>query len=376
MNGAAYTQAFGALQRLLLVLEPAFGEGRWRAAHSFERLPAESRSPGHWYRFEGGGYGHVDENLNGQYLKELPPDVDPSTVIQIPGVPHLTILQTMKLLLPKMDAAQRPRFQATLDELEKTARPDREQTYLRNFQHTVYAALLASPQTLLQYLTKAADFHSGDGLIEGKASGREGAATLLVRALADAVAPEKTRGVRILGMLAAPGAQSLEDMAVRMVRDCAVNDFSAEVDEVLAALLREGNGLVEAAREGYYLPGRPESMLEFYYAALFHAAPYLRAAMVGYEIAGKNPELGRKERQRYATLANAAEEKLARVTDAMFFSVRDLDGSQFRLKRAAIQSLLAAGEQEKAEGLAMEAVDLKLFFPKPFKQALLRPDPA
>lgn len=373
MSSTAYIQAFGALQRLLLVVDPAFGEGRWRIAHSFEQLPVELRSPGHWYRFEGRGFIHVDESLNGEYVKELPAGVEAATVVEIPTTQHDTILQTMKSLLPNMDPRDRQRFQSTLDELERTSRPDRAQTYLRDFQQTAFAALLASPQTLLQHLTKVAEFHSEDGLLEGKASAREAAAALLIRTLADAIAPDASRAVRIFHMLPAPGARCMEDLAGRMVRDCIVNGFSKQVDEVLARLLREGNGRVEAVREGYHPVGHPEMMLDFYYNGLFSAAPYLRAAMVGYEIASMNPELSAKQRRRYATLANAAEEKLARATDAMMFSVRDLDGSQFRSIRAAIQSLLAVGEQRKAEGMAMEAVDLKLFFPKPGKQALLRP---
>ena len=58
----------------------------------------------------------------------------------------------------------------------------------------------------------------------------------------------------------------------------------------------------------------------------------------------------------------------------MMFWVKDLDGSQSREKRAEIQKALATGDEDKAQSLAMEAVDLKLFYPKPFKQVLLEPD--
>jgi hypothetical protein len=57
----------------------------------------------------------------------------------------------------------------------------------------------------------------------------------------------------------------------------------------------------------------------------------LRAAIVGYEVATLNPALG----------------------DAMMFAVKDLDG-----KPKGWEAL----------------VDLKLFYPKPFKQVLLQPD--
>jgi len=40
------------------------------------------------------------------------------------------------------------------------------------------------------------------------------------------------------------------------------------------------------------------------------------------------------------------------------------------LESAEIQKALpATGDERKAQGLAMEAVDLKLFYPKPFKQS-------
>ena len=116
-------------------------------------------------------------------------------------------------------------------------------------------------------------------------------------------------------------------------------------------------------------------MLDLYYFGLLGAAPYLRAAMVGYEVAALNPALSGAERKTYATRGNAAEEKLVRVSDALMFAVKDLDGSESRVKRAEIQKALATGDEDKAQGLAMEAVDLKLFYPKPFKLVLLQPDP-
>ena len=58
----------------------------------------------------------------------------------------------------------------------------------------------------------------------------------------------------------------------------------------------------------------------------------------------------------------------------MMFAMKDLDGSESRGKPVELQKALARGDEDKAQGLAMEAVDLKLFYPKPFKQVLLQPD--
>ena len=107
---------------------------------------------------------------------------------------------------------------------------------------------------------------------------------------------------------------------------------------------------------------------------LFVGEGHLRAAIVGYEVAAPNPALGDAERKTYATRGNAAEEKLVRASDAMMFAMKDLDGSESRGKPAELQKALAPGDEDKAQGLAMEAVDLKLFYPKPFKQVLLQPD--
>ena len=126
-----------------------------------------------------------------------------------------------------------------------------------------------------------------------------------------------------------------------------------------------------SAREGLYPVGHPEMMLDLYYFGLFLAAPYLRAVMVGYEVLSRKPGLSDEARQRYSIWANAAEEKLVRISDAMLFAIRDLDGSEARRRRDEIQALIQADQAEKAQGLAMSLVDLQLFFPKPFKRVLL-----
>ena len=65
--------------------------------------------------------------------------------------------------------------------------------------------------------------------------------------------------------------------------------------------MSEANGLLERAREGLHPGGHPETMLELYYFGLLSAAPYLCAAIVGYEVAALNPALGDAERKTYAT---------------------------------------------------------------------------
>src|SRR5690242_1345757 len=86
-------QAFRALQRLYVVVDPGFGEHRWRGAHEFEALPAEKRSPGHWYRFQSGhGFILVDQTFNGQWVSELPTGIDSASVNEVPAVSGIPLL--------------------------------------------------------------------------------------------------------------------------------------------------------------------------------------------------------------------------------------------------------------------------------------------
>lgn len=374
MSDHAVSQAFAALQRLLVVVDPDYGESGWQVAHSFLLLPPDKQSANHWYRGRGSGFIHVDENLNGQYVKELPADVDPASVIDLPPAQYPRVLATMKSLLPKFEDGRRPEFESRLNELTKASSPTHAQEHTRNFQFLAQAALMASQKTLLTYLRKQADFHYQTGMIQGSVTGTEAAAALLIQKLAEAIARASPAADTVFQRLVSTPVISMEQLSAYMVRDCIQNGFSQQAYEVLRAVLSEGNGLVEGAREGLHPVGHPETMLDLYYFGLLGAAPYLRAAMVGYEVAARNPALSDAERKTYATRGNAAEEKLVRVSDAMMFAVKDLDGSQSRVKRAEIQKALATGNEDKAQGLAMEAVDLKLFYPKPFKQVLLEPD--
>jgi len=370
----AVSQAFAALQRLLLVVDPDYGEDGWQVAHSLRMLPRDKQSANHWYRGRGSGFVHVDKNLNGQFVKDLPAGVDPASVIDLPPDQYPTVLETMKSQLPKFEDARRPEFESRLNELTKTASPTHARGHARNFQFLAQAALMASPETLLTYLHKQADFHYQEGMIKGSVSGSDAAAAIVIQKLAEAIVNKGPASAAVFRRLAGSPVESMEQLGAYMVRDCIQNGFGQQADEVLEAMLREGSGLVEGAREGLYPVGHLEMMLDLYYFGLVGAAPYLRAAMVGYEVAALNPELSNADRKTYATRGNAAEEKLVRVSDAMMFAVKDLDGSQSRVKRAEILAALATGDEDKAQGLAMEAVDLQLFYPKPFKQVLLQPD--
>ena len=366
--------AFGALHRLLVVVAPEGGEAGWQEAHAFNQLPEPAKKAGNWYRGIGSGFIHVDENLNGEFVKSLPADVDPETVVSLVSTNHASVLETMNALIPGIEPKLRETFQARLDALIETSSSAHPRNLVRKFREEVFTASIASTQDLLDYLAKTSEDFLSEGMVQGRVAGIEAAALLLIRRLAEAIAPEVASAKRVLMMLAAPGPVKIETVVGQFVRDCIHNGFSVHVESVLTELLREGDGLVSGAQEGYYPVGRQDMMLQLYYFGLLGAAPYLRAAMVGYEVSSQNPVLSEEQRTEKMKFANAAEEKLVRVSAAMLFAVKDLDGTEGRFKRAAIQTLLNAGDEDKAYGIAMEAVDLNLFYPKPFKKLLLTPD--
>ncbi len=367
--------AFGALHRILAVVAPEGGEAGWQEAHAFNQLPDSAKKAGNWYRGIGSGFIHVDENLNGEFVKTLPGDVDPETVVSLVSTNHASVLETMNALIPGIEPKLRETFQARLDALIETSSSAHPRNLVRKFREEVFTASIASTQNLLDYLAKTSEDFLSEGMVQGRVAGIEAAALLLIRRLAEAIAPEAASAKRVLIMLAAPGPVKIETVVGQFVRDCIHNGFSVQVESVLMELLREGDGLVSGAQEGYYPVGRQDMMLQLYYFGLLGAAPYLRAAMVGYEVSSQNPLLSEEQRTEKMVFANAAEEKLVRVSAAMLFAVKDLDGTEGRFKRAAIQTLLNAGDEDKAYGIAMEAVDLNLFYPKPFKKLLLTSDP-
>jgi hypothetical protein len=281
--------------------------------------------------------------------------------------------------LPADAGLIREHLEVLLSKLGKLAAPDHFVALTRQFRQTAFTTLLAGQDLLLEYLAKVAENDLSDNLANGEMTGRDAGAVILINALAKAISqpPEESSASdagevkRVLGMLCAPGAVSLEMMAGQFVRDCLEHGFSRHVLVALDKLRREGDQAMESAREGLYPVSHPEMMLDIYYFGLFLAAPLLRATMVGYEVVSAKPGLIEEDQKRFSTLANAVEEKLVRIGDAMLYAIRDLGGKEARGKREEIQALIARGEDEKAGGMVMQLVDLQLFYPKPFRSVLL-----
>lgn len=385
MNDLGFARAFASMQRLLLVVDPGFGESQWQVAHSFAMLPSAQRVAGHWYQqANDSGFFHVDEKLNGQWHKELPAGINAADIIQIPPAHVASLFETMQSIVARLDLGEttRDKLEQLVANLTATIGPDHKLSQVRELRQAVFSSVLAGKDHLLEYLDKSAQDYCCDALVSGKVSGLEAAAMLLIRELSRALSTHltadatdrKEKASRVLNMLGAPGGTSLEMVAGQFVRDCLQYGFTQETMEALQQLQKEGNDAVESAREGFYPVGHPERMFDLYYLGIFLAVPKLRATMVGYEVLSAKPGLNDQERKRYLTWANAAEEKLVRISDAMLFAIRDLNGDESRQKQCEIRSLISAGDEKRAKEFVMELVDIKLFFPKPFKQVLLAPE--
>lgn len=362
-------EVFFALQRLLLVAKPSFGETRWQGQHGFGSLSAEQREPGHWYRSPN-GFIYIDERLNGQFVKELPPEVDPVSVIDVPYEGARRVLDVMAALITAMPAELQPRFLMILENLKRTSAEDHELELTRQFQVDLFARLTRPAEEVLAFLHQRREFYQLQGVFEGFACSLDVSGAVLIEALAREVLAAPGNGRRIVNMLAAPGAPTMDWLAGGMVWDCFAHGLGDAALRALARLSEEGNEMVDAAREGVFPVEQPEMLLPMYYFSMLGAAPYFRAVMVGYETAATVPALPEETRRLYATRANAAEEKLVRISDAISFSVRDLERDEKQVYRAEVQKLLAEGEEDKADDLVMTVIDLSMYLPRSFREYL------
>ena len=95
---------FSALHRLYAVFDAQHGERMWQWKQDFDALSDALKSPGHWYRFENGnGVIHVDEQGNGQFCRNLPPEIGFSLVLDVPpAVKATSLLNYMRSIIAKL----------------------------------------------------------------------------------------------------------------------------------------------------------------------------------------------------------------------------------------------------------------------------------
>jgi hypothetical protein len=380
-NPEVAATAFAAFERLYVLQNPVLAENQWRSAQDFEALPEELRTPDRWYRFErAGGIIRVDENLNGQYFRDIPKSLDPSRIVEVPasflGPSLLDKMRALALAPPT--AIARSSLAQLLERLAKMTDAGRPAQVVREIGLAGFAAALAGSEAVHAYLGRLV----GQPLavvMEGYRTGREMGALLLIERVAKAIAaphaksgysPDPRLVQRLLRILFSPGALSLEHLAARFLRDGVQYGLTEPALRALDDLRREGDAAIQSAREGFFIAGHPSSMLFLYYNGLFAAGAYLNGAYLGYEVLAGNPKLEAAPRDKRLRASNAVEEKLVRIGNAMLYAIADLDNSRLELKRAQIQLLIAQGEAAKAQDRIMEAIDLNLFYPRPFRSVL------
>jgi hypothetical protein len=170
----------------------------------------------------------------------------------------------------------------------------------------------------------------------------------------------------------APGVISLEQMAFRFVQDCIDLGFETQVLSVLDKMRRDGREKLSFIRENVIkIMQLPGFELVNYYEGLFLLAPLIRATMIGYEAVDRSPRSSAAAHQRAEVEANVAEERLVRMGDAIFFAARDRDGSETRAVLAETGAMRNANRANDANARVSELIDLKMFYPRPFRSFLL-----
>jgi len=372
-----------AIQRFYIAICPEFAETQWRRAHEFRALPEDQRQAGHWYAYKAGnGFIHVDENLNGEYVPELPADVDPAQVIPVPALlASQSLLDEFLQRIEQAPSGARAKLKALADRLGALASPGQAISAVISFGRKGIEAQLAGRNMLLKYLSQSSEAFLGDKLMDATVTGQDAAGVLLIdkiaHAVAESFAKQQNAGLNdmpaVMLRMFSPGPGSLEQLAVRFAVDCATHGFAMETLATLDAIWRTARDQIGEVRgTRITMLGEPEMSLTFYYGGLFQNAPFIRAAMIGYQALVAIAQT-QKLPSRIAKEANVAEEMLVRSMDALFFSVRDADGSERRVLRAHLQALRESGRNEAAQARISEVIDLKLFLPSWFRPMIMEP---
>ena len=223
---------------------------------------------------------------------------------------------------------------------------------------------------LYKYCQQCSHQYSSDMLNDGKTTGRDAGAVLVIRALAQSVIggpaaskpSSKSANVdRVMNLLFAPGCPSLTDMAARLLRDCHANGFAENIRSAADDLRRQADSNIESARTIFVL-GHPEMVLPMYYTGLFMSVLYTHAAHLMYEGLSCAPMMDAGERKWFSRMANAIEEKLVRISNALKYAISDVDGSQLHNYRTIVRTFLASNQSDKAEARVMELIDLHVIF--------------
>ncbi len=368
--------AYIALQRLWVTLDPASAEIRWQREFAFMKLPAELKTPGHWYQHEGdGGYiEYFPSGDAGQFHAELPAGIDAASVIVIPKVAGFpSIYDRMKGLLLDTAAMQGEanvqRMIGDMDELQSATHA----SHIRSMIAGEGFGLLASgKQAIADYLGEKLQAFSTVELQRNRVTGLETAAVMLLyslfRQLVTATPAAPTN--MIPKMFDSSGVSSLPEMTARFIHDCYATGMGDAASQAINDIRIGGDATLAASRA--MLQGDMDTgvYLDSYYAGLQQAALRFMAVRWGWLSVLAFAGLSDEDRQRAEKRANSVEEKLVRCETSLMYAVKDLDGSKYREKQQAIRDARAAGDGKKADAVLANVFDSQIFYPEALKNEM------
>jgi hypothetical protein len=380
---AGYEASIGhrlnAMMRFYVSRSPAAAEAIWQSRQQFERLPAEKKEFGHWYRYPGpGGLIEVRADGSGQWHADdsLPEGTDPNLVVDVPaGEPAPSLMDRMAAVVaeyPK-DAPGAAQVVAIPQQFEALGSPDRAMQMVKGFQQTL-ASIPLDAEKLLQFLHQTSRRLVEEELVAGKVSGDEVASVLLITAIGDAIGPANPRCAAILKTIAGWKVVALDELAMAFTEACWQFGMGDKATAALDAVRSAGENRLQIALEGAYLNEPGERVLDIYYAMLLQTIPYFLGASNGYYKLS-HAKLSADDLRIFKKKTNTAEEKLVRLMTALLYAVTDVDLSRFEEQRAKVGAALAAGDHDKADSIIRNVIDLEFFYPPAFK-AILRGEKA
>jgi hypothetical protein len=376
---AGYEASIGhrlnAMMRFYVSRSPAAAEAVWQSRQQYERLPAEKKQLGRWYRYPGpGGLIEVRANGSGQWHGDdsLPEGIDPNLVVDVPvGEPVPSLMDTMAGVVgeyPK-DVPEAAQIAAIPQRFRDLSSPERAIQMVKAFQR----GLLSVPPEVekkLQFLQQVSRRLVEEELVAGKATGEEVAGVLTIAAIGDTLRADP-RFIAMMRTVAGWEAVGLDQLAGWLVQICWENGLGEKVTVALDALRSAGEARLENVLATQYTGEPPERILDDYYGLLLKTIPYFLAVSNGYYELTQAPKLSGDDLGRFKKKSNTSEEKLVRLMTALQYAVTDVDLSRFEEQRARVGAALAAGDKDKADSVVREVIDLEFFYPPAFK-AILR----
>lgn len=366
--------AFGALQRYWVVLEPTSAEQQWQNAYAFLQLPPEQRTPGHWYRHEGesGFIQYFPEGDQGRFLSELPPDVDPASVIVIPKVQGFpTIYEQMKRLLAEVHSEAGG---AAINELDKLRDASHDSRLRSDIAAGGFAVAISGWEGVCQFLHAKLKDLSVEGLNASKVTGFDVAALMLLDSLAYQLmtAQDPTPPASLKGKMFNPaGVPSLAEMTARFIADCMKAGLGNAVSAAIDAIRKGGDATLASARDMTQDNLHPGLYLDRYYAGIQQAAIRFQAVRWGSLSVLTFGGLDSKERAKYEQRVTSSEEKFVRMSSILLYALQDIDGTRYREKQALIRHAFEAGIPEQADSVLYNVFESQMFYPKPVRQIMI-----